>query len=72
MQLILTVSQIIISIALAITILLQKRGAGGASILGGGGGASYYTKRGFEKILFTSSIVLAGLFIITAFLNLII
>ncbi|MAF20410.1 MAG: preprotein translocase subunit SecG [Parcubacteria group bacterium] len=76
MQSILTIAQIAISLALIVTILLQKRGAGGSSILGGGGGggggASYYTKRGFEKILFVSSIILAGLFLITAFLNLII
>ena len=72
MQLILTTSQIIISLALIATILLQQRGAGGSGIFGAGGGTSYYTKRGFEKIIFTSSIILAGLFIITAFLNLLI
>jgi len=72
MQNILTISQIIISIGLIVTILLQQRGAGGAGIFGGGGGASYYTKRGFEKILFTSSIILAGLFLISSFLNLLI
>ncbi|NQV00739.1 MAG: preprotein translocase subunit SecG [Parcubacteria group bacterium] len=72
MQYILTISQVIISIGLIITILFQRRGAGGSGIFGSGGGTSYYTKRGFEKILFTTSIVLASLFIITAFLNLII
>ncbi len=69
----LTISQIIISIGLIITILLQQRGAGSSGLFGGGSsGASYYTKRGFEKVLFISSIVLAVLFIITAFLSLII
>ena len=72
MQNILTISQIIISIGLIITILLQQRGSGGMGILGGGGGGSYYKKRGFEKILFTSSIILAGLFLISSFLNLLI
>lgn len=72
MQNILTISQIIISIALIVTILLQQRGAGGAGIFGGGGGASYYKKRGFEKILFTSSIVLATLFLLSSFVNLLI
>ena len=73
MQYILIIIQIVISIGLIVTILLQQRGAGSSGIFGGGsGGTSYYTKRGFEKILFTSSIVLGALFIITAFLNLLI
>lgn len=72
MQTILSISQITISLLLIAAILLQQRGAGGSSIFGGGGGESYYTKRGFEKFLFYASIILAGLFIITAFLNLLI
>lgn len=73
MQSVLTISQIIISISLIITILLQQRGAGTSGLFGGGGGGgSYHTKRGFEKILFISSIILATLFIITAFVNLLI
>jgi len=73
MSSILAISQIIISAALIAAILLQQRGAGSSGIFGGGsGGSSYYTKRGFEKILFISSIVLAGLFLVTSFLNLVI
>jgi len=73
MSSILSIIQITISAALITTILLQQRGAGGSAIFGGGGGeSSYYTKRGFEKILFISSIILAGLFMVTAFFNLII
>ncbi len=73
MESILPIAQVIISISLIVTILLQQRGAGGASILGGGGGGeSYYTKRGFEKILFITTIILATLFVGTAFLNLLI
>lgn len=73
MQSALTISQIIISIGLITTILLQQRGAGTSGLFGGGGGGgSYHTKRGLEKVLFISSIVLATLFIITAFLSLII
>ena len=69
---ILAISQIVIALALIAAILLQQRGAGGSAIFGGGGGGgSYYTKRGFEKILFIATIVLAGLFIVTAFLNLV-
>jgi len=74
MQQILTIIQIVISLALIVTILLQQRGAGGGSLFGGGGGSdtSYYTKRGFEKVLFITSIVLAALFLISSFLNLLI
>jgi len=73
MQQILSISQIVISLALIVTILLQQRSAGGASFLGGGGSdTSYYTKRGFDKILFTSTIILAALFMISSFLNLLV
>ncbi len=44
---------------------MQQRGAGGSAIMGGGG-ASYYTKRGFEKILSVTIVVLSVLFIIAA------
>ncbi len=72
MQSIIYIAQIIIAVALIVAILLQQRGAGGSAIFGGGGGTSYYTKRGFEKILFIATIVLAGLFVVSAFINLII
>jgi len=73
MQSILSISQIAISLMLITAVLLQQRGAGGSSIFGGGGGGeSYYTKRGFEKILFIATIILAGLFLVSAFLNLVI
>jgi len=73
MSQILNISQIVIAVLLVATILLQQRGAGGSAIFGGGsGGTSYYTKRGFEKILFIATIILAGLFIITAFVNLLV
>lgn len=70
MESILNIIQIIIAAALIAAILLQQRGAGSSAIFGGGGGASYYTKRGFEKILFIATIILAGLFIVSAFLGL--
>lgn len=72
MDSILTISQIVIALALITAILFQQRGAGGSALFGGGGGgASYYTKRGFEKIIFIATIILAGLFIISSFLNLV-
>lgn len=66
-----TVVQIIISVFLIASILFQQRGAGSSAITGGGQ-ASYYTKRGFEKVLFIITIILAFLFLATAVLNLII
>jgi len=72
MQLILSISQIVIAVSLIITILLQQRGAGGSGIFGGGGGGGYYAKRGFEKVLFAATIILSCLFIVTAFVNLLI
>lgn len=59
---IISIGQIIICVALATAILLQQRGSGIGGAFGGGG-ASYFTKRGFEKILFIATIVLGILFI---------
>jgi protein translocase SecG subunit len=67
-QQIFTIAQIIVSIALIICILLQQRGAG-SSALTGGGSASYYTKRGFEKVLFMATIILALLFLATSLIR---
>lgn len=61
--------QITLSCLLVIAILLQQRGAGMSGVFGGGG-ESYSTRRGFEKILFVSTIVLAFLFLLSAFLAL--
>ena len=59
------VLQIVVSILLIISILLQNRGAGlGASF--GGGGEIYRTKRGAEKFLFRSTIVLIVIFMALA------
>lgn len=57
--------QVIISVLLMISILLQNRGAGLGSTFGGDFGG-YYTKRGMEKFLFYLSIVLSALFLILA------
>lgn len=63
--------QIVVSILLIAAILLQKRGAGLSAAFGGSAdGGSYATKRGLEKIVFNATIVLAGLFLFSAFLNL--
>lgn len=68
LEIILPYLQIIISVLLIIAIILQQRGAGLSGVFGGGG-HSYYVRRGFEKILFVSTIILAVLYIITTFLG---
>ena len=58
--------QIIISVLLVIAILLQNRGAGLSETFGGSGNV-YQTKRGFDKFLFSATVILAILFLSTAF-----
>lgn len=55
------ISQIIVSLLLITSILLQNRGTGLGSAFGGSGGV-YLTKRGLEKKLFVATIILAVLF----------
>jgi len=58
MTTIIGIIEIVLVVLLVTSILLQQRGAGSSAILGGGGSA-YYTRRGFEKFLFGTSIGLA-------------
>ncbi|MDD3498331.1 MAG: preprotein translocase subunit SecG [Candidatus Moranbacteria bacterium] len=57
--------QIMVSILLVVSILMQNRGSGLSSAFGGTMGG-YYTKRGFEKFLMYFSIILSVLFIVLA------
>jgi protein translocase SecG subunit len=60
--------QIILSVILVVAILLQQSGAGVGGALGGGdSGGLYHTRRGFEKFLFITTIVVGILFAISAF-----
>ena len=60
--------QIILSIILIGSILLQQSGASVGGALGGGdGGGLYHTRRGFEKFLFGTTIVVGILFAASAF-----
>jgi protein translocase SecG subunit len=67
---IINISEIIIAIALTISILIQNRGAGLSSTFGGDFGG-YYSKRGFEKFLVTFSSTLAVIFVILAVVSLV-
>jgi len=67
---IINISEIVVSCILIISILLQNRGAGLSGTFGGDMGG-YYSKRGFEKFLVYSSIVLSAVFLILAIVSLI-
>jgi protein translocase SecG subunit len=60
--------QIIVSVLLIVSILLQNRGSGLSAVFGGDTGG-YYAKRGFEKFLLYFSTILAVVFILLAILN---
>lgn len=64
---ILPIIQIVVSILLIVTIVLQQSAAGVGGALGGSDSAvAFRTRRGFERFLFTSTIILAILFFVTA------
>lgn len=57
-----TIAQVVVSVLLMVSILLQNRGSGLSAAFGGDFGG-YYTKRGVEKFLFFSSVFLGTCFI---------
>jgi preprotein translocase subunit SecG len=61
------VVQIIVAIALIVSILLQARGAGLGSVFGGTG-TVFKTRRGIERLLFNMSVIFAVMFAILSFL----
>lgn len=65
--------QIILSVVLVAIILLQRTGAQVGGAFGGSDNFSsaFHTRRGFEKALFTTTIIIAILFAISALINLI-
>jgi len=66
--------QIIISVFLVTTILMQRNEAGLGSIGGGGGdsfSSTHRVRRGFEKVLFNTTIILTILFALSAFITLV-
>lgn len=63
-------TQIILSIILVTTIILQQTGAGVGGAMGGSDDSIHYTRRGMEKVLFYVSIVVAILFALSAFVTL--
>jgi preprotein translocase subunit SecG len=70
---ILPYAQITLAVLLIGSVLLQQTGSSLGGAFGGDNfSAGFHTRRGFEKLLFNATIVIATLFGITAFLALII
>lgn len=74
MESILSIVQIILSVLIVIVILLQKTSSGFDGALGGGSGEQTITttRRGFEKILFRSTMVLGVLLVASSIASLLV
>lgn len=68
----LNIIQIVLSIILIISILLQSRGSGLSPTFGGQGGEFYRSRRGIEKFLYYETILVAILFAAAALLSLVV
>ena len=60
--------QIIVSVLLVTFILIQAKGTGLGSAWGGSG-EFYRSKRGVEKIFFTTTIIIAAIFLVISIAN---
>ncbi|MBI2476716.1 preprotein translocase subunit SecG [Candidatus Uhrbacteria bacterium] len=71
MELAFDIAQIVLGVLLMLAVLLQQRGAGlGAGF--GGDSAVFTTKRGAEKLLFHTTIILAVIFFTVSLVRLIV
>lgn len=71
MKSVISVIQIILAIFLILVIIIQQKGSGLGSAFGGD--LSFYrTKRGAEKLLFYSTIAIAGIFILASLIGLVV
>ncbi len=68
---ILPIIQIALAVILTGAILLQQRGAGLGGAFGGADGGVHYERRGFERTLFKTTIVIAVLFIVSVMISVI-
>lgn len=64
--------QIGLSVLLIAAVLLQQSAAGLGGAFGDNFSSGFHTKRGFEKTLFTAGIFIAVLFVISAFVALLV
>ena len=68
---VLLIAQILVSVLLVGSVLLQAQGSGLGGTWGGGG-ESYHTKRGVEKVIFSFTIALAIAFFFLSLLTVVI
>lgn len=69
---ILSIAEIVVGILLIGCILLQERSSSGSALLGGSdAGGFYQARRGFERIIFISTIVLTAAFAALSILKLV-
>lgn len=66
---ILTITQIILSAVLTILILIQAKGTGMSRAFGGNGVS--FTRRGVERVVFKSTFVITGLFVVVSVVSII-
>lgn len=71
MQNILVILQIIVSVILTLSVLLQSRGTGMSASFGGSG-ESYRSRRGMDSVLYKITIIFASLFLILSIANVLI
>ena len=71
MEDVLSVIQIVLAVALVLTILMQVKGGGLGGIFGQADSV-YRTRRGLERRLFQGTIVLVVIFIITSIVSLLV
>lgn len=62
-------AQIVIAVTLIVIIMLQTKGAALGGVFGRSDSAVYKTRRGVEKVVFNATIVLSGVFLLMALLN---
>ncbi|MBN2197743.1 preprotein translocase subunit SecG [Candidatus Wolfebacteria bacterium] len=67
-----SIAQVIISIVLIVLILLQERSSGLSGIFGGGENDFYSKRRGMERSIFITTIILIIAFGVLSILSLII
>lgn len=65
MAFILKIVQLVTAVLLMLSILLQNKGGSLSGVFGGSGNV-YTSKRGFDKILFYATIVLAAIFFLVS------
>ncbi|MFZ2200091.1 MAG: preprotein translocase subunit SecG [Microgenomates group bacterium] len=61
------IAQILVSLLLIVTIILQAKGSGLSGVFGGS--TNYHAKRGAEKTLYYATIVLSIIFVMLAIAN---